>query len=237
MEASVKYRSSKTRGWPLAALCLVVGCAASESTKLGSVSGIVTDEGNAPLAGVEVETEPATGAAVSDATGAYALTSVGAGTYQLKASKAGYEPSSKQVVVEAGVSVFVDLELAKTVQRGTIAGTVTQQGGGTAVVGASVATTPASATAYTGPDGTYTLTGVVAGTYAVSVTAAGFNPLEKTGVVVKGSQTTTTDFSLTALITYDTTCETCHFDSALIVADLTADPPPEAAASGSVGEG
>lgn len=72
---------------------------------------------------------------------------------------------------------------------GTISGTVTAKVGGAPVMGASVATVPASSTAMTAADGTFSLANVKIGLYTVEVSATGYGTKSIAGVGVASGAT------------------------------------------------
>lgn len=84
---------------------------------------------------------------------------------------------------------------------GTISGTVSVVTDGAVLAGATVATEPATTTATTAADGTYTLADVPAGTYSVIVTAEGYLESTREDVTVTAGGTVTLDFALTAAAT------------------------------------
>jgi hypothetical protein len=79
---------------------------------------------------------------------------------------------------------------------GSIAGTVTAQGGG-AISGATVTVDGTSHSATTNASGAYTISDVPEGTYSVTASASGYTDQTKTGVTVTDGGTTTVDFQLT----------------------------------------
>jgi uncharacterized repeat protein (TIGR01451 family) len=82
-----------------------------------------------------------------------------------------------------------------TVSSGTVQGTITATIGGAAISAASVSL--GSRTTTTDGSGFYQFTAIPSGTYPeISVTAAGFEPMSSSIVVVSDSGTTTRDFSL-----------------------------------------
>ncbi|MBV9772507.1 MAG: TonB-dependent receptor plug domain-containing protein, partial [Gemmatimonadetes bacterium] len=81
----------------------------------GTVRGTVVETGNRrPLAGVQV-TIPGTGAAaVTNASGEYALANVAAGRVQVRAAMLGFTPSTATVTVAAGQTASADFALVAT---------------------------------------------------------------------------------------------------------------------------
>jgi hypothetical protein len=84
---------------------------------------------------------------------------------------------------------------SETVQTGTLQGTVTDTSNGNPIGGALVdAGSGGSAT--TDANGSYQIANIPAGTYAVTASAAGYDPSTVTGVIITAGATTTQDFSL-----------------------------------------
>ncbi len=80
---------------------------------------------------------------------------------------------------------------------GTISGTVTAAGTGTAISGASVSTQPATSTATTNAQGSYTISNVSPGSYTVTATAGGYMAGTANATVAAG-QTATANVALQA---------------------------------------
>ncbi len=79
---------------------------------------------------------------------------------------------------------------------GTIQGTVTASAGGAAVANATVVTVPASTGASTSASGTYSISNVPIGVYAVQVSATGFGTKTVANVSVVAGGTATVDVAL-----------------------------------------
>ena len=96
----------------------------------GRINGTVRGGGGEPVPGAQVSI-PGTGiGAVSGPDGRYTIPGVAAGTYQLRAQRIGYAPSTQQVVVAADGTVTVDFGLtaiATTLQSVAVVGYTTQQ--------------------------------------------------------------------------------------------------------------
>ena len=91
-----------------------------------------------------------------------------------------------------------------TVERGSIAGGVTDTSTGLPISGATVsAVGPETHSTTTAADGTYTLADIEVGTYSVTASATGYQDQTKSAKVTKG-KTTTLDFDLTPLPTTGT---------------------------------
>ena len=84
---------------------------------------------------------------------------------------------------------------------GNVSGTVTKSAGGGAITGALVEALQSGVvkgTASSNSSGSYTITGLVPGSYDIRGTAGGFTPQTQTGVTVNGGATATANFSLAA---------------------------------------
>jgi len=85
----------------------------------------------------------------------------------------------------------------QTPTTGTISGTVTDVGTATPLVGASVSTQPATTTATTGAQGTYTISNVSPGSYTVTASVSDYVE-ESVSVTVTAGQTATANLALQA---------------------------------------
>jgi len=183
----------------------------------GAVTGRVVDTAGNPISGAKVffsSGSPATVAATAttDATGAYTIAALTAGTYNVTASATGFGSSApiSVVVVGATTTTVPDITLG-AVANGTLGGLVTGTSSTTPVAGVTLTivntgtgltvspspTTTGTATAASdggqinyGPvmlgQGTYTVTatknGASAGTQTVTIAANTFSRLDFTGV-------------------------------------------------------
>ncbi len=138
------------------------------------------------------------GSATTDSSGNYTVGSLAPGTYDLVASATSYgKIVSSALVVSVGASTTANFSLSST--PGTISGSVTQSGGTTPIVGATVRayqglTTLGTAT--TDASGNYSLGSLGAGTYSVDASGSGFNLGTNSGVTVTLGSTSTSNFSL-----------------------------------------
>ncbi len=86
---------------------------------------------------------------------------------------------------------------------GSVAGTVSKAAGGGAVTGASIEALQSGVvkgTASTSSAGSYTISGLVPGSYDIRADAGGFSPQTQTGVTVNAGATATANFSLATSI-------------------------------------
>jgi len=171
----------------------------------GHISGTVTDSGGTALAGVQVSAVGTAGSG-SDSTaadGTYLITGVGSGTYDVVAQETGYITGQELGVVVVGGAATTDIDFA-LVRTGSISGTVTETGTGSAVVGATVFATDnvgdGLGSATTGAGGAYQIFGLAPSTdYTVTVDAGaqGYATDSQSGVaVVGGADTPNVDFAL-----------------------------------------
>lgn len=204
----------------------------------GTLSGLVTDGQGHGLPGVDLETQPSTGYAVSGADGAWKLENVPAGTYSVTASRSGYAPSTRSgVTLAARGTALVDFVLSPLVLVGRVGGKVTDAKTSLPLAGATLGTAPDAGRATAGADGTYLLEGLPVGQYRVLASAAGYVSATSPSVTVSADATTTVDLSLSPAVVYESTCAECHVSADRLLADLAADPLPPATGSESTGEG
>ncbi|MFC2000396.1 beta strand repeat-containing protein [Chloroflexota bacterium] len=169
-------------------------------TKLGSISGTVTD-GTNPVADVTVNVSEPGGGFGTDTTapdGAYTIDGLlPSANYSVSATKTGYAAGAQSgVIVVAGADTVVDFTLT---QGGSISGTVTD--GTNPIVGATVTATASGiggGSAVTADDGTYTIDKLPASTsYTVRVVKTGYATAAQTDVAVTVGVDTVIDFALT----------------------------------------
>jgi len=162
----------------------------------GAITGTVNDaEDGSPVAGATVSDSIRT--TTTDSTGKYTIADVPPGTYQVTASKSGYESSSLTVTVSEENSAVANLSLNKIVILGTIAGTVTDTEDGSPIVGATVS--DGTRTTITDATGEYTIANVPPGTYQVTASKAGYHSSSLTVTVLSGG-TAVANFSLNEVI-------------------------------------
>ncbi len=163
------------------------------------VSGIITPAASGSGSVVTLRQGTTTvGTATADATGSYAFTNIGNGTYTATPAKTGFSftPTSQTVVVngaDAAVAGFVASQSSWSV-TGTI--TPAASGNGATLTLRQGTTTVATTTA--GSSGGYQLANVANGTYTVTPTKTGFSfsPTAQT-VVVNGADATVPVFTAT----------------------------------------
>jgi hypothetical protein len=163
----------------------------------GSITGTVVDDtaGDVPLPGAAVTCTCQLGGDTTDSNGDYEFDDVAAGTYSLTFKAAGdVTQSIGNVVVMSGDVTPQDAAL---VEDGSIEGTVTNAATNAPIPDASVRCTCASGSTVTDSAGGYTFQDIDPGTFAVTVTAAGFASGSNPGVAVDPGTATEQDFALT----------------------------------------
>lgn len=155
-----------------------------------TVRGTVRANGSG-LSGVTVTGGGQT--ASTDASGAYTLSGLAEGTFQVQPSRANYTfaPTARSVTVgpdQTGVD-FTATEVTYSIR-----GTVTRDG--TALAGVTVSAGTTSDT--TAADGTYSLMGLAAGTYTVTPSLGGFTFAPVSRSVAVGPDRTGVDFAASA---------------------------------------
>jgi thermitase len=158
----------------------------------GKISGQVTDaKDRSAISGAQVSDGIAT--TLTDATGSYTIDNVAPGSYQVVASKEGYQTSSLTVNVFSGTTAVVNFSLSQIIALGCITGSVTDAKDGSPIVGAAV--TDGTRMATTDASGKYTIGDVPPGSYQVTASKEGYESVTSTVTVVSGA-TTVMDFSL-----------------------------------------
>jgi len=158
----------------------------------GTITGSVIDAQDAsPMVGATVT--DGTSMVTTDASGKYTLADVPAGSYEVTASKEGYESSSLTVDVLSGTAAIADFSLSEVVVPGGIGGLVTDAEDGSPVIGAAV--TDGVRTTTTDVVGQYTIVDVPPGSYEVTASKEGYESVTSSVTVVSGA-TSEMNFSL-----------------------------------------
>jgi len=162
----------------------------------GKISGQVTDAADGSLiSGAQVSDGIRT--VLTDATGQYAIDDVPPGTYQVAASKDGYETVSLVVDVISETTAVANFSLNKVIVPGSITGSVTSAKDGSATAGATV--TDGTRTTTTDGTGKYTIGNVPPGSYQVTASKAGYQTSSLTVTVLVGNNAVA-NFSLNEVI-------------------------------------
>lgn len=178
----------------------------------GSISGVVTDSvtGN-PIVGARVSVMRG-GYAITNQNGEYAIENLRPGSYQVRASAAGYTPKvypEPVIVIEGQITPNINFALAPFVppQPGSISGIVADAKTGNPIAGAVVNARTmignhhrnVNGRAITNPDGTYIIENLLPGDYRVMANAGGYTrqTYPELVVVTAGHNTPNINFSLT----------------------------------------
>ncbi|WP_423126672.1 DUF4382 domain-containing protein [Gaoshiqia sp. Z1-71] len=175
---------------------------ASVIDNTGWIEGTVTANGEALVDTiVDIIHNGDTLSAKTGENGYYKVMGLPAGTYTVSCEIEGFDKFEASATVAVGAGTTVDIAF---VTPGTIAGVVST--GETLLQAITVAVHPtpaegeevpaAIATAVSGENGSYSISGLAPGTYIVRVQATGYTAFEQTGVVVTSGATTTVNISL-----------------------------------------
>jgi uncharacterized membrane protein len=115
----------------------------------------------------------------------YAIEGVTPGTYQVTASKVGYQTSSSVVNVLSETAAVADFSLDQVVVPGSVTGSVTDAQDGSPMVGATV--TDGTRTATTDAAGKYTIADVAPGSYEITASKEGYESITSSVNVVSGA--------------------------------------------------
>jgi protocatechuate 3,4-dioxygenase beta subunit len=190
------YQTSSLTVSVLQATTAVANFSLSQIILPGSITGSVTDaKDGSPIVGATVSDSVRT--ATTDATGKYTIADVPPGTYQVVASKQGYQSSSLTVNVLSGATALANLSLSQIILPGSITGSVTDAKDGSPIVGATVSDSVRTAT--TDATGTYTIANVPPGSYQVTASKEGYQSSSSTVGVLQGA-TAVANFSLSQII-------------------------------------
>lgn len=165
----------------------------------GVLTGKVTDaQSSANLSGATVTV--GSKSATTDSNGDYVLADLEPGEATATVTKSGYSQLQSTVSLLADTATTYNAGLTGN-NIGSITGTVTDEGTAAPVSGVTVSYSGGTAT--TNGSGVYTLSGVAADTYTVTVTKTGY--VTKTAsVTVTAGQSTTQDFAMPQLFFNDT---------------------------------
>ena len=137
-----------------------------------SISGKVTDSASNPISGVIIS-DGAGHQATTASDGSYTFSGLAAGTYTLTPSKVGYSftPTSTQVVITNANKTAINFTASLITY--SISGKVTNSTGGS-IPGVTISD-GAGHQATSASDGSYTISGLAAGTYTLSPSKTGYN--------------------------------------------------------------
>jgi len=146
------------------------------------VSGVVTS-GSTPVSGATVSI--GSKSALTNAAGSYSITGLAPGSYQVSVSKSGFVSYSNAAL---GVNANLVFNPALAPVTYTLSGTV-RAGSSTGAVLAGVIVTVAGKTATSNSAGFYAISGIPAGSYAVSAAKTGYTTFSNPAYPVSAEQT------------------------------------------------
>lgn len=164
----------------------------------GKIAGTVTSSSGAAIAEATVRifggSIPQNFTVTTNASGAYATDFIPTGSYDVRASAAGFASQTLGTSVAAGQTSTVNFSLvAASGGTGTLSGTVVNISNNAAISGATVSFSDGTTT--TDASGFYQFTNVTAGTYSVTASHSGFFSSTQSATVSSGA-TTTLNFKL-----------------------------------------
>jgi thermitase len=190
------YQSSSLTVSILSGTTAVANLSLNQIILPGSITGSVTNaKDGSPIVGATVS--DGNGTALTDALGSYTIDNVPAESYQVMASKEGYQSSSLTVSVLSGTTAIANFSLSQIIVSGSITGSVTDAKYGSAIVGATVS--DGTRTATTDASGKYTIADVPPGTYQVVASKEGYQNSSLTVSVLSGA-TAVANLSLNQII-------------------------------------
>jgi trimeric autotransporter adhesin len=169
----------------------------------GTIAGkVLNSTGDTAIVGAAVSTNPPTSSVFTGSSGEYSLDNVSPGNYTISAAKSGYFDGSVTIKVTAGNSTAGNIQMTRVVdQNGMIKGVVTNAGGDTLIVGASITTSPATSSVTTNSLGEYIISNVAVGPYTISATKSGYNP-GNTAVNVTTGKVATGDIKMNVIVNH-----------------------------------
>ncbi len=157
---------------------------------------VIDAQSSLPVTGANVTVAGATKVTLAD--GKFEFTGLGAGTFTLSISAPAYDALTVTGSVVAGVNDVGTIAMTRTPTTSTLVGSVVDAMSGAPIAGATLVVQGQTATALSGPDGRYSLSGIQGTGLTLVTTAPGFlsNTLQ-IGLPQVG--TNTLDIPLTAL--------------------------------------
>jgi hypothetical protein len=149
-----------------------------------------------PLPGCAITLVPSGATAVTGTDGVFLFENIAPDTYSIEVSSNGYYANSKNVTLEAGYTLQVDILLTTVASsKSAIHGTVKDAETTRPLAGCAISLTPTGASTVTGTDGTFRFENIASNTYSVSASAYGYYESTKS-VTVTAGQTMSVDFLL-----------------------------------------
>ncbi|MEW5848193.1 MAG: carboxypeptidase regulatory-like domain-containing protein [Myxococcota bacterium] len=157
----------------------------------GAVRGTYALEGMSDASGILVSVEETGQVALTGANGSFRIEDVPGGTYTLRASRAPDFTSVTEVITVTGdITTVASTQTLEVVDSGVVRGRALLEGAvdhaltSVTLTGVDVRNLPVSLTTTTGTDGSFELSGLVAGNYELSFSHTGFDALASTSARV-----------------------------------------------------
>ncbi|HOH28835.1 MAG TPA: carboxypeptidase-like regulatory domain-containing protein, partial [Candidatus Hydrogenedentes bacterium] len=160
----------------------------------GSLTGAVRS-GATLISGALVALSPGGYEATTSIAGTFNFTDLPVGDYSITVTADGYEPWNGSKTIVSGINLQ-DVELTAIVETGSLTGTV--RSGATLISGAVVSLSPGGYETTTSFAGTFNFTDLPIGDYAITVTAAGYEPWNGSKTIIGGINLQ--DVELTAIV-------------------------------------
>lgn len=149
-------------------------------TKNGTIVGDVADNlTGAPINNAEITTQPITRLSRTDSSGNFKIDNVTPGTYQITATKIGYNSSTIIAKVAAGKEEIAHITLMQIMDKGTVYGKVTDYVTDSTLQNVTIMTEPNTYTIITDQSGNYLLSNIKAGYYVITASKEGYNNTKK----------------------------------------------------------
>jgi choice-of-anchor B domain-containing protein len=167
----------------------------------GVLEGYVTDgDTGDPIEDISVTVPSADKEVTTDETGYYKVV-LDAGSYDVFYDAFFYEGEMRNVTIGQGVSTQQDLSMTP-LPAGSLAGTVTEEGSGTALEGVTITIVDTPLSTLTGANGSYAFPGVPEEAYTVHAEIFGHVP-ETAIITIQENQETVRNFELSAACLVD----------------------------------
>jgi photosystem II stability/assembly factor-like uncharacterized protein len=163
----------------------------------GTISGAITGfSAEVPIEGAKIIVDPGGYSAESHAEGGYTLEDVVPGTYTVSAFKEGYSMDRESgVSVSEGETQQVDFSLS-VLGTGSIGGVITDGSSGEAVDGVEVSVDPGGFFTTSDSEGSYIISDIKTGSYALSVSHGGYLHYKKRNIEVGQDETVSLNIEL-----------------------------------------
>lgn len=162
----------------------------------GSIVGNVQDAQTLlAISGALISTNPSTSTVFTTNEGTYSFTNIAPGDYSVSVSKIGYQNSTANISVAAGVESRADFMLVTA--TGSIVGTVTDDSTHAPIAGVNIQTEPGTQSITTDSLGRYTFDKIPPASYSIKATASGYSDAALSVVVTAGN-VTQADISMAA---------------------------------------